>query len=335
MVVVERVEVLLLEALEVMVRVPGATLGVNLKGEMEGVVLEECVFVGGEEAEKEGEAVLVLLEVEEAVGVVERVGLFETTPDWVPEGEAVDKAVVEEELLEKGEGRGTRVVLTDPVEERALFRVGTEVLEVVGVRPEVRVCVQEEEGVGRWVGRAEREGVRVGRAPEGVPLGEAERVAKEEDVREGGGERVGEPDTVPVFEDDMEAVVVRVTKPHRVAVGDAEEVLLAAPDRVPEGLLVEVPDEVVVGEEVKDTNLDRVGMGDLEKEGEPVGVRLGHFDRVPPKREAEEVLDRGPEREKVGVLVEVRVVEVEPVVVGETREVREAREEEEEVEELL
>jgi hypothetical protein len=101
----DRVEVLLLEALGVSVRVPGATLGVLLRV-LETVVLEVGDFVGREVFVKVEEAVLVRLEVEVGVGVFERVGVFEAAPERVKEEEGVEEGERKAEWVGMGEGRG-------------------------------------------------------------------------------------------------------------------------------------------------------------------------------------------------------------------------------------
>ena len=80
--------------------------------------------------------------------------------------------------------------------------------------------------MGRCVGRAEGEGVRVMRGTVGVPRIVTVEVAEEKEVREGKWTRVEVPDPVGVFEEEVEEVALFVAMEHLEGVEEPEEVLL-------------------------------------------------------------------------------------------------------------
>ncbi len=168
--------------------------------------------------------------------------------------------------------------------------------------------------MGRCVGRAEGEGVRVMRGTVGVPRTVTVEVAEEEGVREGKWGRVEVPDPVGVFEEEAEEETLLVVMEHLEGVEDIVEVLLQPFGWVPEGDPVEVFEEVVVAVEVGETEGEGEDREDLEKEEDPEGVLLGCMVLLP-QGEAEEVLDKAAEREKVGVPVEVLEVDMVAVLV--------------------
>lgn len=207
-------------------------------------------------------------------------------------------------------------MLTVSVTEGVARAVPRMVADMVGVLLEVEVRVElctvaVEEGVTAQDRVRERLST-----PLGVLLAEGREVelGEEEGVLLEGLVRVGVPDFVEVFEEEAVEVPDFVPMAHREGVEDTVEVLLPPMDRVPEGEPVEVLEAVVVAVEVGVRRGEGVDREDLEKEEEPLAVFDCCMDLLP-QGEAEEVLDRAEEREKVGVPVEVLEEDTEAVLV--------------------